>query len=54
MMSSLDWASLADNLVRESAVLLIEAPESFDLMNQIYEAGNCLTDEAKRAQEELQ
>ncbi len=33
LMSSLDWSSLADNLVRETMVLAIELPETLDLQN---------------------
>jgi len=32
---------MADNLVRESLVLMVEMPESFDMMNKIIEAGQC-------------
>ena len=41
LMASLDWSSLADNVVRETMVLAIDLPESLDLMDQIEEAGKC-------------
>lgn len=53
-MAGLDWASFADNLVREGAVLIFEMPETFDLMQQIYDAGECITQEAKAAAEALE
>ena len=33
LMTSLDWSSLSDNLVRETMVLAIELPETLDLQN---------------------
>ena len=32
-MLSLDWASLSDNFVRQTVVLAVEMPESFELMD---------------------
>ncbi len=49
LMTSLDWSSLADNVVRETMVLAIELPETLDLQNQIEEAGKCLQDTANDA-----
>lgn len=41
LMSSLDWASISDNLVRESMVLIVESPNSFELMGQIMDTAKC-------------
>ena len=50
-MSSLDYASLSDNVVREFMVLAIEMPETFELMDQITAAGECAARAAKKAGE---
>lgn len=33
LMTSLDWSSLADNVVRQTLVLAIDLPESLNLMS---------------------
>mmetsp|Transcript_11827 Transcript_11827/g.15024 ORF Transcript_11827/g.15024 Transcript_11827/m.15024 type:complete len:228 (+) Transcript_11827:18-701(+) len=48
-MLSLDWASLSDNLVRQTMVLAIDMPESFALMDQVYESGKCAARKAEKA-----
>ena len=48
-MLSLDWASLSDNVVRQGVTLAVEMPESFALMDQIYEAGKCAANAAEKA-----
>lgn len=49
LMTSLDWSSLADNVVRQTLVLAIDLPESLNLMTQIEEAGKCATRAANDA-----
>ena len=49
LMTSLDWSSLADNVVRQTLVLAIDLPESLDLMTQIEDAGKCATRAANEA-----
>lgn len=49
LMTSLDWSSLADNVVRQTLVLAIDLPESLDLMTQIEDAGKCATRAANDA-----
>jgi hypothetical protein len=53
-MASLDWAALADNLTREGLVLVLEMPEAFDLIDQIYAAGECAVKVAGEAQEAIE
>ena len=40
-MASLDYSAMSDNLVREVLVLALESPETFETVEQIYEAGKC-------------
>ena len=42
-MSSLDYASLSDNLVRQAMVLAVDMPEIFSEMDSVIEAGKCAT-----------
>jgi hypothetical protein len=42
LMASLDWSSLADNVVRETMVLAIDLPEALTEIDTIVEAGKCL------------
>ena len=44
---------MSDNLGREAAVLFMEMPEAWDLMDQIRAAGECIGDAAATAKEEL-
>ena len=48
-MLSLDWASLADNAVRQTVTAFTTMPESFALMDQIYAAGECAAKAAEKA-----
>ena len=51
-MSSLDYASLSDNLVRQAMVLAVDMPEIFSEMDSVIEAGKCATKVVKDAAKE--
>jgi len=48
-MAGADYAALADNLSREILVLVMDSPETFELIGQIKEAGECLVEAAQDA-----
>lgn len=48
-MAGADYAALADNLSRELLVIVMDSPETFDLIGQIKEAGECLVEVAADA-----
>ena len=53
-MAGLDYASMADNLVREALVLITESPEAMAQINSLKAAGECAIKVAKEVQEEVE
>ena len=58
LMASLDYASLADNVTRMVSTLAITMPETFDMMDQVYAAGECAftvaKDQAAQVQQQVE
>ena len=52
-MASLDYASMADNFVREGLVVFLDSPEVREQMAAVREAGTCLSVVAKDAAKDL-